>query len=71
MLLEWWDATHRSEFVGAAMALAAKPPGGFNGWSDGETLIDLVRDLKDRSVNELPERDAFCALLEEGLISTA
>jgi DNA polymerase III delta prime subunit len=68
LLLEWWEVSGDQRFANTARALADKPIGGFSCWTDRNTLVTLVRKLREGSYEELSFAAELSNVLENGII---
>jgi hypothetical protein len=68
LLLEWYAASEEGRFIEVAIKVAEKPAGGFSAWDDSTSLVRLISDLRNGSYARLPESEALCGKLEDGLV---
>jgi hypothetical protein len=70
LLLAWFDASNHEEFAHLALNVAVTRQDAFDGWSDGSTLVEIVRELRDGDYHEgLPNAAELIDALERSIVS--
>jgi hypothetical protein len=68
LLLEWCEVTGDPRFADYALALARKPVSGFSTWLDGDSLVELISELRNGPRKAGPNAADLASVLETGLV---